>query len=498
LASFKTPSTDDISAGVTTGIRQVLIEGGIAPGEVAAVLIGTTQFTNALVERRHLLPTAVVRLCGSATRALPPFVDWPDDLRRVAEGRVYLVDGGHQFDGREIAALSSERLDGVAAEISEAGLRSVAISSVFSPVDDRHERAAAEALEGLLPGITISVSSEIGRIGLLERENATIVNACLRDLADHVVSGFEASVRDLGIEAPLYLSQNDGTVMSAEQVKRYPVATFASGPTNSMRGAAHLSGDGDCVVVDVGGTTTDIGVLKGGLPREAAMTVEVAGVRTNLRMPDIISLGIGGGSIVDTDGEVLVGPTSVGHRITKEALIFGGSTLTATDIAVAAGAAQIGDPALVGHLDRGLVQAAMDWIRLGVGEAIERMKTGPQPVPVVLVGGGSILLADDIPGASRVSRPGHFPVANAIGAAIAKVGGQVDHVVSLDHSSRERALAQARAEAADRCVAAGASQSTVEIVEVDEIPLAYLPSNAVRLRVKAIGELEEEHDADSR
>jgi hypothetical protein len=108
---------------------------------------------------------------------------------------------------------------------------------------------------------------------------------------------------------------------------------------------------------------------------------------------------------------------------------------------------------------------------------------------VVLVGGASILLTDDIPGASRVARPDHFPVANAIGAAIAKVGGQVDRVVSLGATPRAEALSAARAEAIDRCVASGAVAETVEIAEVDEIPLAYLPSNAVRLRLKAVGDL---------
>jgi N-methylhydantoinase A/oxoprolinase/acetone carboxylase beta subunit len=369
---------------------------------------------------------------------------------------------------------------------------------VFSPVDDSHERVVAEALARRLPDVAISLSSEIGKIGLLERENATIVNACLRGLADRIVAGFETSVRELGIKAPLYLSQNDGTMMSADYTNRYPVATFASGPTNSMRGAAHLSGEADCVVVDVGGTTSDVGVLRGGFPREAPLTVQIAGVRTNFRMPDVISLGIGGGSIVHTDEDVRVGPTSVGSRITEKGLVFGGSTLTATDVAVAAGVAEIGDPKRVRHLDRGLVRAAMEWMRLRVGDAIERMKTGPHPIPVVLVGGGSILLTDDIPGASRVTRPGHFSVANAIGAAIAKVGGQVDHVVSLEEKTREVALADARAEAIERCVAAGAAPSTVEVVEIDEVPLAYLPSSAVRFRVRATGELGEEPDADPR
>ena len=180
-------------------------------------------------------------------------------------------------------------------------------------------------------------------------------------------------------------------------------------------------------------------------------------MRTNFRMPDVISLGIGGGSIVHVDDEVRVGPTSVGHRLTERALVFGGATPTATDVAVAGGIAEIGDPTLVEHLDRGMVREAIEWIHARVGETIDRIKTEPEPIPVVLVGGGSVLLTDDIPGASRVVRPDYFPVANAIGAAIAKVGGQVDRVVSLEVTPRAEALAAARAEAIDRCVASGAA-----------------------------------------
>ena len=115
--------------------------------------------------------------------------------------------------------------------------------------------------------LDISLSREIGRLGLLERENATIMNACLRPLAIRTVDGFQAALDKLKISCPVHVSQNDGTLMSADFARRYPVATFASGPTNSMRGAAFLSGVSDGVVVDIGGTTTDIGVLTNGFPR---------------------------------------------------------------------------------------------------------------------------------------------------------------------------------------------------------------------------------------
>jgi N-methylhydantoinase A/oxoprolinase/acetone carboxylase beta subunit len=275
--------------------------------------------------------------------------------------------------------------------------------------------------------------------------------------------------------------------MDVEYARHYPVATFASGPTNSMRGAAFLSGLDACAVVDVGGTTTDVGILQRGFPREASAEVDIGGVRTNFRMPDVLSVGIGGGSRV-RDGAV--GPDSVGYELTREALVFGGSVLTATDLAVAGGLASIGDASFVEGLDRVQVRVGLDRIAADVAGIVDRMRTSATPLPVVAVGGGSILVPDALEGASEVHRPEHFAVANAIGAAIAQVGGEVDRIFAVDAGSRERVLEEAKQEAIDRAISAGARPGTVEIFDVDEVPIAYLPGNATRIRIKAVGELQ--------
>ncbi|MFF4776066.1 hydantoinase/oxoprolinase N-terminal domain-containing protein [Microtetraspora fusca] len=477
LATVKSPTTADVTTGVAGALE------ALGTAEVSAVMIGTTHFVNALVEASRLEPVAAVRLGLPATAALPPMVDWPDRLRTAVEGRTYLCRGGHEFDGRPISDLDEEEIRRVAGDIAARGLRSVAISSVFSPVSAEFELRAAEILAAELgPGVHLSLSHEIGRVGLLARENATIVNAALRSLAVGIVDAFGGALLAAGIDAPLFLSQNDGTLMDVEQARRYPVATFASGPTNSMRGAAFLSGLTDCAVVDIGGTTTDVGVLVGGFPREAAGEAELAGVRTNFRIPDVLSLGIGGGSIVSEDGTT--GPRSVGYRLPSEALVFGGSTLTATDLAVAAGYAKIGDPSLVSHIDP---RDALRRIAERVAVTVDRMRTSSAPLPVVAVGGGSVLIPDRLPGFDDVRRPDHFAVANAVGAAIAQVGGEVDRVFS---GARETVLDEARAEAVSRAERAGARPGSVRIVDVEEIPLAYLPGNATRVRVKAVGDLD--------
>ncbi|GAA4564463.1 hydantoinase/oxoprolinase N-terminal domain-containing protein [Planotetraspora kaengkrachanensis] len=494
LAAVKTATTRDVTSGINTALAELKRQRAFDPRAVNAVMIGTTHFINALVEADRLAPTAAVRLGLPATASLPPMVDWPERLVEAIAGRPYLCHGGHEFDGRHISELREDEILRVAEELDRHGIRSVAISSVFSPVNAEFEQRAADILTGQLPAIAVSLSSEIGRMGLLERENATIINASLRELATQIVDGLAQSLEGAGISAPLYLSQNDGTLMDVDFARRYPVATFASGPTNSMRGAAFLSGVESCAVVDVGGTTSDIGVLQHGFPREATTEVSVAGIRTNFRMPDVLSLGIGGGSRIRGEGTVTVGPDSVGYRLSEEALVFGGTTLTATDVAVAAGRAAIGDPSLVKELDRSLVQAALLRIGRDIGDAIERIRTSPEPLPVVAVGGGSILLPDEIGDSGPVHRPEHFAVANAIGAAIAQIGGEVDRIFPVEPGQRQSVLDDAKQEAVDKAVASGAKPGSVRVVEVDEVPLAYLPGNATRIRVKAVGDLQLEAD----
>jgi N-methylhydantoinase A/oxoprolinase/acetone carboxylase beta subunit len=490
LAEVKTPTTSDVTSGIVAALSALISDSGVRAEHVQGVMIGTTHFTNAVVEAKRLMPTACIRLGLPATQALPPMVDWPERLRQALGNHHFLCHGGHEFDGREISPLDPDELRRVAEEIGTREIRSVAISSVFSPVNSEFEQDAAEIVGLELPDAAISLSHEIGRIGLLERENATIINACLRDLALHIVEAFNTALAEFGIEAPVYLSQNDGTLMSVDYAERYPVATFASGPTNSMRGAAFLSGILDCAVVDIGGTTSDVGVLQHGFPREASIAVEIGGVRTNFRMPDVFSFGLGGGSLVRENGELTIGPDSVGYELTEHALVFGGSVLTTTDIAVAAGLAEIGDADQVAALDRSLVERTIRLIETEISESVDRMKTSAGDIPVVVVGGGSVLLGETLPGASQLVKPEHFAVANAIGAAIAQIGGEVDRVFSLEQLPREDALAQAKQEATDKAVAAGASRESVDIVDVEEVPLAYLPSNATRIHVKAVGELE--------
>ncbi|RWY90844.1 hydantoinase/oxoprolinase family protein [Rhizobium leguminosarum] len=488
LGACKSPTTSDVGSGIVAVLKQVLSMTGVSVSEIQAVMIGTTHFTNAVVERKRLLEVAAIRLGLPATKALPPMTDWPKDLADTLGRHTFMVRGGNEFDGRKIAPLDEPEILRIAGEIRSRGLKAASITSVFSPVTPDMELRAAEILGNEIPGLSISLSHEVGRVGFLERENASVMNASLADLSRKVVNSFRNALKELAINSPFYISQNDGTLMVPDYVERYPVLTFASGPTNSMRGAAMLAGEKEAMVVDIGGTTSDVGMLMQGFPRESAVAVDIGGVRTNFRMPDVLAIGLGGGSIVRDDG-ARIGPDSVGYEITSRALIFGGNTLTTTDIIVAAGLEDIGDRSRVAHIPAKTIERALDTIHRMADEAVDRMKTSAEPLPVILVGGGSILISRDLPSASRVIRPENASVANAIGAAIAQVGGEVDRIFSLEGTSRDIVLGGAKKEAEERAVKAGAEAGTVKIMDIEEVPLAYLPGSATRIRVKAIGDL---------
>ena len=152
MAWHKTPTTADVGGGIVAALESVLGQSGIGAAEIGSVMIGTTHFTNAVVERKRLLPVAAVRLGLPATKALPPMIDWPEDLSASLGSHRYLLHGGHEFDGREIAPLDEKGLRDAARDMREKGLTVAAVTSVFSPVTAEMERRAADILSAEVDG----------------------------------------------------------------------------------------------------------------------------------------------------------------------------------------------------------------------------------------------------------------------------------------------------------------------------------------------------------
>jgi len=238
--------------------------------------------------------------------------------------------------------------------------------------------------------------------------------------------------------------------------------------------------------VDVGGTSSDVGTLRRGFPREANSVIEIGEVRMLFRMPDLYSIGLGGGSVVRRD-PLTLGPESVGYRLRCDARVFGGATLTATDMAVAAGIVEIGDRRQVADIPAGLAGAVLGLAQEKLEDAIDRMKTEAGEVPLIAVGGGAFLVPDKLAGVSEVIRVPYGDCANAVGAAIAWISGETDQIYR--DMTRQDAIAAAEAQAVERAVASGADRASLQTIEIEDIPVAYLPGNAIRVRVRVAGEI---------
>tara|TARA_B100002003_G_scaffold113183_1_gene104677 strand:+ start:306 stop:1841 length:1536 start_codon:yes stop_codon:yes gene_type:complete len=485
LRAVKAPTSEDVTGGIIAALS-ALRAAPAGQGKVDSVMIGTTHFVNAIVQRRSLSPVGALRIGDPVSGSLMPFCDWPGDLAQIARGGVWSVGGGHEYDGRPILPLDEDAVREAAIQMRDQGLTAIAIASIFSPIDADHEQRAAFIISDEIPDAVITLSSDLGRIGLLERENVALLNAALSGLAIQTINAFEAALHQGGINAPLYITQNDGTVVEAATAIRFPVYSFASGATNSMRGAAYLSSIDDAIVVDVGGTTTDVGQLVSGFPRESNTVVEIGGVRTLFRMPELLSFGLGGGSHVCLD-PLQVGPLSVGYQLIHDGLIFGGSQLTATDIAVAHGLLDLGNAELLRSINAGTQSAVLAECERLLEEAIDRVKTRAGDTPLIAVGGGAFLVPDQLRGVSDLHRVVHGDCANAVGAAIAQVSGEVDQI--FRDLSRTEAIEQATKLATLRALEAGAAEDTLTTIETEDMPLSYLPGNSLRVRVRRVGDV---------
>jgi N-methylhydantoinase A/oxoprolinase/acetone carboxylase beta subunit len=428
LAKIRLTPPPDVGEAIGSVIHRALASSGVDPARVTRAMLGASHAMSTVLERRAINRVAVVRIGRPLTGALPPLCTWPADLRRTVSAGECVVRGGAEYDGRPAAPVDEEALvrflDSVA---GEAG--AVAIAGVFSPVTPDQELAAAELVRKELgDGVSVSLSHEIGSLGLLGRENATVLNAALIGAAEELGAALRATLDAERVDAEPFFAQNDGSVMAMEHALRYPVLMIGSRAATGMRGAAYLSGVGDAVVVSVGAVSTVVGVLVNGYPRESDVPPSIEGVRMDFRAPSVLTLPFG----VET---------APGRASFKAAL----------------------------------------------RDAVEHTKGAHAALPLVAVGEGSALVPDALPGVSEVMRPADGELASAVGIAIAPVSGQADVICSDRPDRRVRALEAARSAAIERAIHAGADPRLVEVVEVEELPLTYLLDPAVRIRVKAAG-----------
>lgn len=212
VASIKVPTTQDVLSGVKAALAHVSGHVGAADRPIGAVMIGTTHFTNAVVERARLERVAAIRIALPTGSSLPPMCDWPKDLYEAVDPLIFMVHGGHEYDGSPLVPMIPDEIREAAMKIRDAGITSIAISATFSPLTTECEVRAAEIVRSVIPDARITLSHTLGRIGLLERENVALLNAALQTLGRTTVQAFSDALREAGVKAPFYLTQNDGTV----------------------------------------------------------------------------------------------------------------------------------------------------------------------------------------------------------------------------------------------------------------------------------------------
>lgn len=500
LAKEKSPTTEDVTAGIVGALDELLAT-DIDATTIEMVSLATTHTTNAIIERQDLDKVGVLRLARPTGTTIPPLTGWPRDLRAALGGseNVAMLHGGYELDGTPISPLDEEEVRDALRSMADT-VDAVTVTGVFSSIRaDQEERVAEIIAEELGDDVSVTLSSEIASISLLERENSAILNAAVSSVMRRAIDAVRQALDDRGIDAHLFIVQNDGSVMDADYAEQYPIFTVASGPASSIRGAVFLSGIEDGVVVDVGGTSTDVGYLVEGFPRESTMTVTIGGVKTNIRAPDLTSVALGGGTVIKSgaDGFTELGPESVGYDLQRLARAYGGPMTTVHDVAVKMGrlaadldifdTPHVRNRERVEDIDDAVAEAAWQAIEARLERTIDEMKTDPDPVPAVVVGGGATVVPESYAGTSKTNHPEHFEVAGAVGATLAEVAAYAENVVDLEVQDRQDGINETVRQATDNAVRNGAVRETVEVIDIEEIPFTYMPGEREKIRVHVKG-----------
>jgi N-methylhydantoinase A len=385
----KVPSTpQDPSLGVLDGLAQLAgrlgLERAALLGATDRIVHGTTVATNALLERKGartgLLTTAGHRDVIEMREGLkddrynlrmpPPEQLVPRHLRLGVRERM-------RADGRIETPLDPDSLDAAIAVLRQERVEAVAVCYLHAWRDPAHEAATREALQRALPGIYVSLSSEVlPQIKEFERVSTTIINAYVGPVLSRYLTRLEARLGEAGYHGPTLIIQSHGGVAPIAEAGRLAAGGVLSGPAGGVAGsvyAARLLGEQNLIPFDMGGTSTDISLVVDGAAT-LVMDRRVGGHRIALNSLDIASIGAGGGSIarVDAGGILHVGPESAGAVPGPASYGQGGTSATVTDANLVLGYLDPGN-FLGGDrlLDSGPAERAVDHIAASLG--IERL-----------------------------------------------------------------------------------------------------------------------------
>ena len=483
----KTLTTQPLEQGFTKALEGVLQNHQKKVAWLSGIFLGTTQAVNALIQGTDLFKVGVLRISSNCSEYLPSCYEWPEYVRKALYVGHILIDGGFECSGREIKNFNREQAKNAIEQLLERGMESLAVVGVFSPLNHEHERTVAQiAYQIAGRDFPISLSHMLGGIGFIERENTTILNAALKKSMQKGFAPLHNIMEKKNIHCPLFFTQNNGSLISVQDALSFPVRTISCGSTNSFHGAAKLAGVTNAVVVDIGGTSTDIGMILNDFVRQSTQCYELGGIRLNMPLPDTFTLGIGGGSHIffDSTGNPSIGPHSCGKNLYKKGKAFGGAQLTLTDAAIGSNAIMLSKAKNTRFLSKEQARRIMAYTEEKIAYAVNKMTGFRNNISVILVGGGSLLFKKSAWGRSCII-PEYAMVANAYGAVLAEISGTIDTVVNLD--KREKVLSQLQQKAQEIALRAGAQESSLRIVFQEIIPYSYIPENLARVKIDAAG-----------
>ncbi|HEV8052726.1 MAG TPA: hydantoinase/oxoprolinase family protein [Parachlamydiaceae bacterium] len=485
-AHAKTSTTLQVHHGVKTALKMIMEETKISCDDVQGIFLGTTQIANAIHQRHDLHRVGVIRIAGNHPNSLPSCYAWPEDLKKTLVDTV-TIDGGFECDGSPITPINTAQIRSAISALLKKKMESLAVIGVFAAINPRQELLVKEIAQEMTKGeLPISLSHQIGGTGFIERENSTILNASLKRVMTNVFKSLTSTCTELGLACPLWITQNNGSILDLSQASEYPVLTISAGPTNSFIGGMKVAQMENAIIIDVGGTSTDIGLVNKGVPRRCLNNSKIGGITLNFSMPDVYSIAMGGGSHIDINKESIeIGPQSCANSFLTQSVAFGGKQLTLTDIALALGYFEMPGARIKN------IKLSHRGCKTVINEAVRKIyelisKIGPEELqlPIVLIGGGASLFPKNLLD-GRFIIPPYAHVANAYGAALAEISATVDTVVSLDE--RQKVLEMLQEQAIQATIERGADFKTVKVVDVNIIPYHYMPNRLARVIVRASG-----------
>ncbi|MFX0542301.1 hydantoinase/oxoprolinase N-terminal domain-containing protein [Roseovarius sp. S4756] len=307
IASAKALTTrHDLAIGIGAAVANVLADGGTAPEDIALASLSTTLATNALVE-------------GQGGRAGLIYIGFREqDLDghglRAALGTdpALILGGGHNHAGYEARPLDLGALEAWLSE--DRGISAYAVAAQFATRNPEHELAVQRMVQDMT-GRPVSCSHHLSaKLNGPKRALTALLNARLIGMIARLIEKAEGKLAELGIDAPLMVVRGDGALISADQARERPIETILSGPAASIVGARWLTGVDTALVSDIGGTTTDVAVLRGGKPMIDPAGAQVGPWRTMVEAVGMRTTGLGGDSEVHVQGDGLTGGILLGPR----------------------------------------------------------------------------------------------------------------------------------------------------------------------------------------